>query len=54
MVALMRMSPLIPYNFFNYTMAVTSVRARDFISGSIGMVPMIGMYVYIGVNINSL
>lgn len=50
----MRMSPIIPYNFFNYAMSVTSVSIKDFFLGSIGMIPISALYIYVGVNLNSI
>jgi uncharacterized membrane protein YdjX (TVP38/TMEM64 family) len=54
MVTLLRMSPLVPYNFFNYIMAVTSVKTKHFIFGSIGMIPISALYSFIGANLNSI
>lgn len=54
MVILLRMNPVIPYNVFNYFMSVTSVSLKDFTLGCVGMLPLSGMYVYIGVNLSSI
>jgi len=53
MVTLLRLTPIVPYNIFNYGMSVTSVTFRDFALGSVGMIPMSGLYVYVGVNIET-
>jgi uncharacterized membrane protein YdjX (TVP38/TMEM64 family) len=45
---LLRLSPLVPYNFLNYARALSGVRYRDFLVASIGMIPAIVMYVYYG------
>jgi uncharacterized membrane protein YdjX (TVP38/TMEM64 family) len=45
---LLRLSPLVPYNFLNYALALSGVRYRDFLLASIGMIPAIVMYVYYG------
>ena len=45
---LLRLSPLVPYNFLNYALALSGVRYRDFLVASIGMIPAIVMYVYYG------
>ena len=45
---LLRLSPLVPYNFLNYALALSGVRYRDFLIASIGMIPAIVMYVYYG------
>ena len=42
------MSPLVPYNVFNYAMGVTGVKSIHFALGGIGMVPGVIVYVYIG------
>jgi len=48
-VVLVRLSPLLPYNFLNYALALTDVRLRDYVVGSfIGMLPGTILYVYIG------
>jgi uncharacterized membrane protein YdjX (TVP38/TMEM64 family) len=51
---LLRMTPIVPYNVFNYAMSVTSVSLYDFTLGSVGMLPMSALYVYVGVNLNSI
>ena len=45
---LLRLSPLVPYNLLNYTLALSGVRYRDFLIASVGMIPAIVMYVYYG------
>jgi uncharacterized membrane protein YdjX (TVP38/TMEM64 family) len=45
---LLRLSPLVPYNFLNYALALSGVRYRDFLLASVGMIPAIVMYVYYG------
>lgn len=39
MMFLFRMCPLIPYNIFNYLIAITSVSTRDFLLGCLGILP---------------
>jgi len=46
MVTLLRACPVVPYNVFNYFMAVTSVSKRDFLLGSWGMVITQAPHVY--------
>ena len=48
---LLRLSPLIPYNVFNYMMAATSVSLRDYSIALFAMVPATFGYVYIGATI---
>ena len=47
-VLLLRMSPLFPFVLLNYGLGLTTVRFRDFLLGSVGMVPLIVLYVYLG------
>jgi len=47
-VFLTRLSPLFPFNLLNYAFGVTQVSLKDYILGSVGMIPGTLMYVYIG------
>jgi len=47
-VLLTRLSPLFPFNLLNYAFGITQVSLKDYILGSIGMIPGTVMYVYIG------
>ena len=47
-VLLTRLSPIFPFNLLNYAFGVTGVSAKDYIIGSIGMIPGTIMFVYIG------
>ena len=47
-VFLTRLSPLFPFNLLNYAFGITQVSLKDYILGSIGMIPGTIMYVYIG------
>jgi uncharacterized membrane protein YdjX (TVP38/TMEM64 family) len=47
-VFLLRLSPLVPYNVLNYALGLTDVRFRDFLIGSVGMLPGTLLYVYSG------
>lgn len=54
MVLLLRLSPLFPFNFLNYTLGVTSMKFRDYLLASLlGMLPGTIMYVYLGSLITS-
>lgn len=56
-VFLARLSPIFPFNILNYVFGITRVALRDYILGSIGMIPGTIMYVYLGslaMDINSL
>ncbi len=47
-VLLLRLSPVIPYNVLNYALGVSGVRFRDFLIGSVGMLPGTFLYTYSG------
>lgn len=47
-VLLTRLSPLFPFNLLNYAFGVTNVSLKDYILGSLGIIPGTIMYVYIG------
>ena len=47
-VLLTRLSPIFPFNMLNYVFGVTCVDLKDYILGSIGMIPATIMYVYLG------
>lgn len=47
-VFLTRLSPLFPFNLLNYAFGVTQVSLKDYILGSLGMIPGTVLYVYIG------
>jgi uncharacterized membrane protein YdjX (TVP38/TMEM64 family) len=48
LVFLLRLSPFIPYNMLNYALGLTRVRVRDFLLGSVGMIPGAFVYAYVG------
>lgn len=47
-VLLTRLSPLFPFNLLNYAFGITQVSLKDYILGSVGMIPGTIMYVYLG------
>jgi uncharacterized membrane protein YdjX (TVP38/TMEM64 family) len=53
-VALTRLSPLFPFNLLNYAFGITQVSLRDYVLGSIGMIPGTILYVYLGSLLGSL
>jgi hypothetical protein len=48
MVLLLRLSPAMPFNVMNFVSGTSAVRLRDFVLGSVGMLPAIVAYVYLG------
>lgn len=47
-VLLTRLSPIFPFNLLNYIFGITRVSLKDYVLGSMGMIPGTIMYVYIG------
>jgi uncharacterized membrane protein YdjX (TVP38/TMEM64 family) len=47
-VLLTRLSPIFPFNLLNYALGITQVSLKDYILGSLGMIPGTVLYVYIG------
>jgi uncharacterized membrane protein YdjX (TVP38/TMEM64 family) len=48
LVLLLRLSPIVSYVLLNYVLGVSRVRFRDYLAGSIGMLPTVTAYVYAG------
>ncbi len=49
LITLLRLSPVFPFVFLNYSLGLTRVRLRDYVLASLlGMFPATAMYVYIG------
>lgn len=47
-VFLLRLSPVFPFNLLNYALGLTTIRFRDYLLASIGMIPATLLYVYYG------
>jgi uncharacterized membrane protein YdjX (TVP38/TMEM64 family) len=47
-VFLMRLSPAFPYNVLNYALGASGIRFRDYLIGSLGMLPVTFLYTYYG------
>jgi len=47
-VFLLRLSPIVPFNFLNYALGVTRISVGDFLIASAGMLPGAVMYAYAG------
>ena len=47
-VLLTRLSPIFPFNLLNYAFGITGVSIKNYVIGSLGMIPGTIMYVYIG------
>ncbi len=48
LVALLRLSPVLPYNILNYALGITGVTTKDYILGTAAILPGTAMYVYYG------
>lgn len=48
LVFLLRLSPIIAYVLLNYVLGISRVRFRDYLAGSLGMLPTVTAYVYAG------
>lgn len=53
-VLLTRLSPVFPFNLLNYAFGITGVSFKDYVIGSVGMIPGTIMYVYIGYLVGNL
>src|SRR5262249_39704886 len=53
-VALLRLSPVFPFNLLNYSLGLTKVRFVDYLAASIAMLPGTLVYVYYGKAAGSL
>ncbi len=53
-VFLIRLSPVFPFTLLNYLLGLTSVRLRDFLLGSVGMIPGTIAYTYAGMVVGDL
>ncbi len=47
-VFLTRLCPLFPFNLLNYFFGITQISLKDYVIGSLGIIPGTVMYVYIG------
>ena len=48
LVALLRMSPAVPFVLLNYALGLSRVKLLDYVAASIGMLPVVALYVYAG------
>jgi uncharacterized membrane protein YdjX (TVP38/TMEM64 family) len=47
-VLLLRLSPVVPFNVLNYALGASGIRYRDYVIGSLGMLPGTILYTYYG------
>ena len=48
LVFLLRLSPVVPFNFLNYALGLTTISLSDFLLASVGMIPGAFLYAYLG------
>lgn len=48
LVALLRMSPAVPFVLLNYALGLSRIKLVDYVAASIGMLPVVALYVYTG------
>ena len=48
LVFLLRLSPVVPFNFLNYALGLTTISVSDFVIASAGMIPGAVLYAYLG------
>jgi uncharacterized membrane protein YdjX (TVP38/TMEM64 family) len=53
-IFLLRLSPLFPFNLLNYGLGLSQVSLKDYVLGTLGIVPGTIMYVYLGSLVGSL
>ena len=54
LVFLMRLSLLVPFNVSNYIFGGSAVKLRDYLIGTIGVLPIALFFVYIGTTMSNL
>lgn len=53
-IFLLRLSPIFPFNLLNYGLGLSQVSLKDYVLGTLGIVPGTIMYVYLGSLVGSL
>jgi uncharacterized membrane protein YdjX (TVP38/TMEM64 family) len=53
-IFLLRLSPVFPFNLLNYGLGLSQISIKDYVVGSVGMVPGTIMYVYLGSLVGNL
>lgn len=54
LVALLRLSPVLPYAVLNYALGITAVRLRDYVLGTLAILPATLVYTYYGTVVATL
>ncbi len=53
-IFLLRLSPVFPFNLLNYALGLSQISLKDYVIGSVGMLPGTIMYVYLGSLVGNL
>lgn len=53
-IFLLRLSPVFPFNLLNYSLGLSQISIKDYVIGSVGMLPGTIMYVYLGSLVGNL
>lgn len=54
LIILLRLCMLVPFCYSNYTFGASSVKMLQFVFGTLGLIPMVLFFVYIGTSISSI
>ncbi|WOD37454.1 TVP38/TMEM64 family protein [Nodosilinea sp. E11] len=54
LIFLLRLSPVFPFNLLNYSLGLSQISLKDYVIGSVGMLPGTIMYVYLGSLVGNL
>lgn len=54
LVLLFRLAPIFPFSLLNYALGASSVGIKDYVLGSIGLIPKQALYMYVAVSVGSL
>ncbi|WP_278000598.1 TVP38/TMEM64 family protein [Nodosilinea sp. LEGE 07298] len=53
-IFLLRLSPVFPFNLLNYSLGLSQISLKDYVVGSVGILPGTIMYVYLGSLVGNL
>lgn len=54
LILLMRLSMIVPFNLSNYVFGASSVRIKEFALGTLGLLPLVTFFVYIGTTVSDI
>lgn len=53
-IILLRLSMLVPFNISNFVFGASAVQLRHFAIGTLGMIPLVAFFVYLGTSVSDL